>query len=221
MGWRWVAAREAFAHMASPSSSAAPKVLLERKHKHTLFPKLIVQLGLPIFLPLMGLCIRPRGVGLQACFAQGVCLWVTLNYHHNSKNCMYILSAWLKSWGIVSNFCLPNYLRLQSSGVSTESRVMCIPQSEEVPASGIKWGGEEVRLNSSNLPIWTKTIKRLHTFLGLRNAPISSYRNGNKIEIPFSKLSTLTTSQSTGAAVSYLRDDLAGTPLETCSLRQF
>ena len=64
---------------------AAPKVLLERKHKHTLFPKLIVQLGLPIFLPLMGLCIRPRGVGLQACFAQGVCVWVTLNYHHNSK----------------------------------------------------------------------------------------------------------------------------------------
>ena len=30
---------------------AAPKVLLERKNKHTLFPKLIVQLGLPIFLP--------------------------------------------------------------------------------------------------------------------------------------------------------------------------
>ena len=64
---------------------AAPKVLPERKNKHTLFPKLIVQLGLPIFLPLMGLCIRPRVVGLQACFAQGVCVWVTLNYHHNSK----------------------------------------------------------------------------------------------------------------------------------------
>ena len=30
---------------------AAPKVLLERKHKHTLFPKLIVQLGLPISFP--------------------------------------------------------------------------------------------------------------------------------------------------------------------------
>ena len=74
-----------FYDMASPSSSVAAKVLLERKHKHTLFPKLIVQLGLPIFLPLMGLCIRPRGVGLQACFAQGVCVWVTLNYHHNSK----------------------------------------------------------------------------------------------------------------------------------------
>ena len=53
---------------------AAPKVLLERKNKHTLFPKLVVQLGLPIFLPLVGLCIRPRGVELQACFAQGVCL---------------------------------------------------------------------------------------------------------------------------------------------------
>ena len=72
----------------------------------------------------------------------------------------------------MSNFYLPNYLRLQSSGVSTESRVMCIPQSEEVPAPGIKWGREEVRLNSSNLPIWTKTIKSLHTFPGLRNVPI-------------------------------------------------
>ena len=64
---------------------AAPKVLPERKNKHTLFPKLIVQLGLPIFRPLTGLSIRPRGVGLQACSAQGVCVWVTLNYHHNSK----------------------------------------------------------------------------------------------------------------------------------------
>ena len=172
MGWKWVAAREAFSHMVSPSSSTAPEVLLERKHKLTLFPKLIVQLGLPIFPPLMGLCIRPWGMGLQAYFAQGVCLWVTLNYHHNSKNCTYILPAWLKSWGVVNNFCLPNYLRLQTSWVSTESRVMCIPQSEEVPAPGIKWGGEEVRLNSSKLPTWTKTIKRLHTFPGLRNVPI-------------------------------------------------
>ena len=73
---------------------AAPKVLLERKNKHTLFPKLIMQPGLPTFLPLMGLCMRPRGVELQACFAQGVCLWVTLNFHHNSKNCRYILPAW-------------------------------------------------------------------------------------------------------------------------------
>ena len=88
------------------------------------------------------------------------------------KNCTYILPAWLKSWGIVSNFCLPNYLRLQSSGVSTESRVMCIPQSEAVPGPGIKWGWEEVRPNSSSLPIWTKIIKRLHTFLGLRKLPI-------------------------------------------------
>ena len=63
-----------------------------KETQHTLFPKLIVQLGLPIFLTLMCLCIRPRGVGLQACFAQGVCLWVTLNYRHNSKNCMYIAS---------------------------------------------------------------------------------------------------------------------------------
>ena len=173
MGWKWVAAREAFSHMVSPSSSTAPEVLLERKHKLTLFPKLIVQLGLPIFLPLVGLCIRPMGVGLQACFVQGVCLWVTLNYHHNSKNCTYILPAQLKYWGIVSNYCLPNYLRLQTSGVNTESRVMCIPllPSEEVPAPGIKWGREEVRLNSSNLPIWTKTIKRLHTFPGLRMSP--------------------------------------------------
>ena len=143
-----------------------------RKHKRTLFPKLIMQLGLPIFLPLMGLCIRPKSVGLQACFAQGVCLWVSLNYHHNSKNCTYLLPTWLKSWVVVSNFCLPNYLRLQSSGVNTESRVMCIPQNEEVPAPGIKWDGEEVRLNSSNLLVWTKTIKRLHTFSGLINVPI-------------------------------------------------
>ena len=123
------------------------------------------------FLPLMGLCIRPRGVGLQACFAQGVCLWVTLNYHHNSKHCTYLLPAWLKSWGIVNNFCLPNYLRSQTSRVSTESRVMCIPQSEAVPGPGIKWGREEVRPNSSNLPTWTKTLKKLHTFPGLRNVP--------------------------------------------------
>ena len=64
----------------------APKVLLDRKNKDTLFPKLIMQLGLLIFLLLMGLFMRPRGVGLQACFAQGVCLWVTLNYHHNLEN---------------------------------------------------------------------------------------------------------------------------------------
>ena len=89
-----------FCDMASPCSLAAPKVILESKHKHTLFPKLIVQLGLPIFLPLMGLCTRPRGVGLQACFAQGVCLWVTYSYHHNLKNCMNILSAQLNSWGM-------------------------------------------------------------------------------------------------------------------------
>ena len=44
-----------FCDMASPCSPAAPKVILESKHKHTLFPKLIVQLGLPILLPLMGL----------------------------------------------------------------------------------------------------------------------------------------------------------------------
>ena len=44
-----------FCDMASPCSLAAPKVILESKHKHTLFPKLIVQLGLPILLPLMGL----------------------------------------------------------------------------------------------------------------------------------------------------------------------
>ena len=80
-----------FCDMASLSSLPAPKVFLESKHKHTLFPKLIAQLGLSTFLPLMGLCIRPKGMGLQACFAQRVCLWVTVNYHHNSKNFMYIL----------------------------------------------------------------------------------------------------------------------------------
>ena len=89
-----------FCDMASPCSSAALKVILESKHKHTVFPKLIVQLGLPIFLPLMGLCIRPRGVGLQDCFTQSVCLWVTLDYHHNSKICIYILLVWLNSWGM-------------------------------------------------------------------------------------------------------------------------
>ena len=70
MEWRCVATKPLFGDVASPSSPPAPKVLLDSKHKHTLFPKLIVQLGLSIFLPLMGLCIRPKGVGLQACFAQ-------------------------------------------------------------------------------------------------------------------------------------------------------
>ena len=46
--------RSLFCDVASPSSLSAPKVLLESKHKHTLFPKLIVQLRLSIFLPLMG-----------------------------------------------------------------------------------------------------------------------------------------------------------------------
>ena len=87
------------------------------------------------------------------------------------------------------------------------------PLSEEIPAPGIKWGGEEVRLNSSNLPIWIKTFKSLHTFAGPRNATYCSYRNVNKLEIPFSKLSTLAASQSMGAVVSYLRDNLDGTPL--------
>ena len=89
-----------FCDMASPCSPAAPKVILESKHKHTLFPKLIVQLGLPIFLLLMGLCITPRSVVLQDCFTQSVCLWVTLDYHHNSKICIYILLVWLNSWGM-------------------------------------------------------------------------------------------------------------------------
>ena len=80
-----------FCDMASPSSPPAPKSVLERKHKHTLFPKSIVQLGLSSFLPLTGLCARPRGVGLQACFVQSVCLWLTSDYHHNSKN-SYIAS---------------------------------------------------------------------------------------------------------------------------------
>ena len=74
-------------------------------------------------------------------------------------------------------------------------------------------GREDVRLNSSNLPILTKTFKSPHTFAGLRNALYSSDRNASKIEIPFLKLSKPAASQSTGAAVPYLRDDLAGTPL--------
>ena len=89
-----------FCDMASLCSPAAPKVILESKHKRIFFPKFIVQLDLPIFFPVMGLCTRPRGVGLQACFAQGVCLWVTYSYHHNLKNCMNILSAQLNSWGM-------------------------------------------------------------------------------------------------------------------------
>ena len=80
---------------------------------------------------------------------------------------------------------MPNHSRLQPSGVNTESRVNCIPQSEEVSAPDIKWGGEDVRLNSSDLPIWTQTFKNLYTFAGLRNALYSSYRNVNKIEILF------------------------------------
>lgn len=59
-----------FCAMASPSSLAAPKVIVKSKPKHTLFPKFIVQLGLFTSLLLKGLCARPRGVGLQACFAQ-------------------------------------------------------------------------------------------------------------------------------------------------------
>ena len=90
---------------------------------------------------------------------------------------------------------------------------MYSPLSEEVPAPGIKWGGENIGSNSSNLPIQTKTFKSPHTFAGLRNAPYSSYRSANKIEIPFLKLSMLAASQSPGAAVPYLRGDLAGTPL--------
>ena len=90
---------------------------------------------------------------------------------------------------------------------------MYSPLSEEVPDPDIKWSGKDVRLNSSNLPIQTKTFKSLHTFAGLRHAPYSSYRSANKIEIPFLKLSMPAASPSTGAAVPYLRDDLAGTPL--------
>ena len=59
--------------IASPSSPAAPKVFLESKHKHTLFPKLIAQLDLPIFLSLTGLCIRPRNCRpvLYKCLSMG------------------------------------------------------------------------------------------------------------------------------------------------------
>ena len=92
-----------FCDMASPFSPPAPKVPLESKHKHTLFPKLIVQWGLPIFLPLMDLCTRPRVWDCRSVFAQGVCLWATLNYHHDFKNRMNILLAWLNSWGMFSD----------------------------------------------------------------------------------------------------------------------
>ena len=89
---------------------------------------------------------------------------------------------------------------------------MYTPLSEEVPVPDIKWGGEDIGSHSSNLPIHTKTFKNPHTFVGLRNAPYPRYRNINKIEIPFWKLGMLAASQSMGAAVPYLRDDLAGTP---------
>ena len=89
---------------------------------------------------------------------------------------------------------------------------MYSPLNEELLAPDIKWDGDDVRLNSSNLTNWTKTFKSLHPFVGLRNAPYPRYRNINKIEIPFWKLGMLAASQSMGAAVPYLRDDLAGTP---------
>ena len=89
-----------FCDLASPCSLAAPKVILESKHKHILLPKLVVQLGPLIFLPLMGLCTRPRGVGLKALFCTRCFLWVTLNYHHNLKNCVNILLVWLNSCGM-------------------------------------------------------------------------------------------------------------------------
>ena len=66
MVWKWVAARGTFSVIWL--HPLGQQLFLESKHKHTLFPKLIVQLRLSIFLPLMGLCIRPKGVGLQACF---------------------------------------------------------------------------------------------------------------------------------------------------------
>ena len=90
---------------------------------------------------------------------------------------------------------------------------MHFPLCEEVSAPDIKWGREDIRLNSSNLPIQTKTFKSPHTFARPRNVLYSSYRNANKIEIPFLKLSMPAASQSMGDAVPYLRDDLAGTPL--------
>ena len=62
-----------FYNVASPSLLAAPKVLLEWKHKRAFFPKLIAQLDLPIFLSLTGLCIRPRNCRpvLYKCLSMG------------------------------------------------------------------------------------------------------------------------------------------------------
>ena len=57
----------------------------EKKQAYPL-PQVNNATGPSHFPSLMGLCIRPRDVGLQACSAQGVCLWVTLNYHHNLEN---------------------------------------------------------------------------------------------------------------------------------------
>ena len=108
-GWRWVAAREAFSHMASPPSSGAPKVLLERKHKPTLFPKLIVQLGLPIFLPLMGLCIRDQGGGTAGLFCPRRLSMGDFKLSSQFKEWYEYVASMLKFLGDVSRlplFCL-------------------------------------------------------------------------------------------------------------------
>ena len=95
--------------------------------------------------------------------------------------------------------------------------------SVEVSAPHTKWGGEDLRLNLSNLPIRTKTCKSLHTFVRLRNAPYPRYRNANKIEIPFSKLSTLANSQSVGGVVLSFTLGMTWVelPLVMCCLCQF
>ena len=92
--------------------------------------------------------------------------------------------------------------------------MICIPPlSEEVLAPYIKFGQGGYKAEFVQLAIQTKTFKSPHTFARPRNVLYSSYRNANKIEIPFLKLSMPAASQSMGDAVPYLRDDLAETPI--------
>ena len=85
--------------------------------------------------------------------------------------------------------------------------------SEEVPAPDIKFGQGGCKAESVQLAHPDQNLSESTHFCGAKKRPYSSYRNANKIEIPFLKLSMPAASPSTGAAVPYLRDDLTGTPL--------
>ena len=73
-----------------------------------------------------GSLYKTKACGMYACFAQDVCLWVTLNYHHNSKSilCIYcqhgyiagrcfltplfcLFSSVLKVWWALSTIAWP------------------------------------------------------------------------------------------------------------------